>query len=406
VKIEIRRQTGMAVMKTKPLWDKIKYEIFIFAVLAAQALFSLARNGGIPTNFLTFYLLDYKIGFISRAFIGSFIGLLTQRVTEKWLTGFILLTFLLVYALLALLLGAMLRRVPSEQKSAAVFLVAVFLFANFSVKVFVHNIGLLDIYLYLFVLLAAICLKNKYARWLLPLICLAGVATHYGFVMIFFPLVFVMLCCELSRATHKASGVALTAASVAATLAGSVYFVIFSNSFIRLDRETVLTYLQSKSGFPVWRFFVEGILFYNDTNTGIQVSGFSGFLEILRETAAESFRPAGFAGSLILLTPLFLFFFFIWKNAIKYSTGGFEKTVFLFCLALPLPLLPWFVFSTDTPRFLAEIIVVQFSALFYMLFDGNKAVTASLKKTEDYLKKYPLVLLLLLVFSLSAFYFK
>ena len=106
------------------------------------------------------------------------------------------------------------------------------------------------------------------------------------------------------------------------------------------------------------------------------------------------------------MTPLFLFFFFIWKNAIKHSTGRFEKTVFLLCLALPLPLLPWFVFSTDTPRFLGEIFVVQFAALFYMLYDRNEAVAGSLKKAETFFKKYPLLLLLLLVCSLSAAYFK
>ena len=393
-------------MKMIAIWGKIKYEIVIFAVLAVQGALTLARGGGIPTNFLTFYLLDYNLGFIPRAFIGSVVGLLTQRVTEKWLTGFILLSFLLVYALLALLLGAMLRRVPAEQKQAAVFLLAVFLFANFSVKVFVQNIGLPDIYLFFFVLLAAVCLKNKVAKWLVPLFCVAGVAAHYGFVMVFFPLVFVMLCYETVQSKNKAGGVILAAVSVAATISSSVYFMLFSNSFVKMESEKVYVYLQSKADFPVWRYFVDGILFYTDINTGREVAGFSGFMTVLKETAAEGFRPAVFAGSLILLTPLFLFFFFIWKNAIKHSTGRFEKTVFLLCLALPLPLLPWFVFSTDTPRFLGEIFVVQFAALFYMLYDRNEAVAGSLKKAETFFKKYPLLLLLLLVCSLSAAYFK
>ena len=70
-------------MKLKALWGKIKYELVLFAVLAAQGALTLARGGGIPGNFFTFYLLDYNLGFIPRAFIGSVVGLLTQKVTEK-----------------------------------------------------------------------------------------------------------------------------------------------------------------------------------------------------------------------------------------------------------------------------------------------------------------------------------
>ncbi len=393
-------------MKLKAIGGKIKYESVLFAVLAAQGVLTLVRGGGIPGNFFTFYLLDYNLGFIPRAFIGSVVGLLTQKVTEKWLTGFILLTFLLVYALLALLLGALLRRTPAELKPAAFFLVAVFLFANFSVKVFIQNIGLLDIFLFLFALLAAVCLKNKTAKWLVPLFCLAGAATHYGFVFIFFPLVFTLMVYELARAKQKAGTVVLTAAGTLATLAASLYFLLFSAGAVRFGSAQAMDYLQRKADFPVWRYFAEGILFYTDISTGRQLNGFAGFMAVLKETAAEGFRPAAFAGSILLLTPLFLFFFFVWKSAFRQSAGRLQKTVFLLCIALPLPLLPWFVFSTDTPRFLGEIFVAQFAALFYMLYDRNEAVAAGLKKAETFFKKYPLLLLLLLVCSLSAAYFK
>lgn len=393
-------------MKMIAIWGKIKYEIVIFAVLAVQGALTLARGGGIPTNFLTFYLLDYNLGFIPRAFIGSVAGLLTRRMTEQWLTGFILLTFLLVYALLALLLGAMLRRVPAEQKPAVVCLLAVFLFANFSVRVFIQNIGLPDIFLFLFALLAAVCLKNKYAKWLVPLLCIAGAATHYGFIFIFFPPVFTLTVYELARAKQKTGAAVRAAAGAAATVASSVYFMLFSNNFVKMDSDQVYAYLQSKADFPVWRYFVDGILFYTDNSAGVELDGFSGFMAVLKETAAEGFRPAGFAGSILLLTPLFLFFFYVWKGAFKQSARRLDKIVFLLCIALPLPLLPWFVFSTDTPRFLGEIFVAQFTVLFYMLYDRNEAVAGSLKKAETFFKKYPLVLLLLLASSLSAAYFK
>ena len=395
-------------MRPLPLLRKMKYEVIIFAVLIVQAAFSLMGTRGIPVNFLTFYLPDYSLGLIPRAFVGSIVHLLTKTVTEKWLTGFILLTFLLVYTILALLLGRLLRCVPAEQKSATVFLIAVFLFTSYSVKIFIRNVGLLDIYMFLFVLLAAVCLKNRFAKWLIPLFCLAGVAVHYSFAMMFFPLIFTILVYEasLSETKQKRGALVLCAVSVAATLVAALYFLLFSNGNMRLDSDATFAYLQNKANFPVWRYFIDGIYFYTNAYTGQDVSGFTGLLEVLKATAVESFRFENLTTGVVMMAPLFVLFMVIWRNAVKHSTQKMEKAVFFLCAALPLPFLPWFVVSTDMPRLLGELFVVQFCALFYFMADSNAPVTASLEKAETYFRKNPLMALLLLIFSLSAFYYK
>ena len=67
-------------MKLKSFFIKIKYELVIFAALLAQMAVRVDWAHPVSTNFLTLYLIDFKVGFVSRAFIGSLIDLLTAKI--------------------------------------------------------------------------------------------------------------------------------------------------------------------------------------------------------------------------------------------------------------------------------------------------------------------------------------
>ncbi|MEI6579603.1 MAG: hypothetical protein WCN92_09105 [Eubacteriales bacterium] len=393
-------------MKFMVLLSKIKYEIAIFAVLLVQMAIRINWANPIETNYLSFYLLDYKVGFVSRAFIGSIVALLTKQATVKWLTGFIILSFVFVYFILTLILGKLIRGTTGDTKNIVVFLVAVFLFASFSIRIFVQSIGMLDIYWFLFALLIMICLKNKFSKWFIPLLCLFGLATHYSFAFSFLPFTIVLIFYEAYKAKSKISSIFLAAISFFVSVCATVYFVFFSNSQIKLTSDGLYSYLSKKADFHVWRYFFDGYLFYTDLYSGKKVEGFSGFLEVLKTTAFESMRFSNFFTSLCLTLPLIVLFFCIWKRAYRLSQKKGEKFIILLCIMLPLPVLPSFILSTDLPRFLGEILIVQFLMLFYMLIDKNETIIAILKRTEGFFKKYPVMLILIFVLSLSAYYYK
>jgi len=399
-------KTGQTVMKPKSLLLKIKYELVIFAALLAQMAVRINWKQPVPVNYLTFYLLDFKIGFISRALIGSFVDLLTNKATEKWLTGFILLTFAAVYFIVAMLFGKLIRSADAVMRNSIIFLIALSLFTCFTGRVLLNNIGLMDIYWFLFALIAMVCVRNKYAKWLVPLLCFMGLAAHYGFAMTFLPFIFVLLIVEAINGKYKKSNFFIAVISFLISVCSAVYFALFANGFLNFDSEGTYKYLSAKADFPVWRYYVDGNLFYIDFYTGKKLNGVPGLLAILKQTAFEGLHVSDYAVMLLALLPLFLMFFLVWKSAFKLGKNKAEKFIFLLCIALPVPVLPSFIFSTDRPRFLGEILIVQFMMLFYLAYVKNAALLASLKKTENFFRKYPMLLILLFVFSLSAFFFK
>ncbi len=397
---------GETVVMIRRCVCKIKYELAVFSVLLAQTAAGINWQHPVNTRFLTFYLLDYKAGFVSGAFIGFIVSLFTGKVTEKWLDGFILLSFLVIYLLLALLFGKLMRSAGPEMKTIIIFLSALFLLTNYSVRVFTEYIGLLDIYLFLFALLALVCLQNRIAKWFVPLLCFMGLSTHISFVLVFLPVIFVLVLYRAVSHEQKTGNIILAAVSFFTAAGASVYYVFFANNYLKTDSGGLFEYLSAKADFPVWRQYYEGHLFYADTAEGMNYSGIWGFIEELKTMALERITAFDYIAVFLMMLPLIFLFFFIWKNAFKFASGKAEKAVFLLMTALPVPVLPTFVFSSDMERFLGEIIIVQFLALFFMIFEKNAAVLSSLKSAEKFFRKYPAVLILITVFSLSAFFFK
>lgn len=394
-------------MKFQKMLLKFKYELLIFALLLMQAGLRIHWAHPVRTDFLTLFLLDYKVGYSSRLLIGSLVNVFAHSViTEKWLFGFILVSYSITYFILALLLGKLIRSADENLKNIIIFLVAVFIFTSFSIRVFIQYIGLLDIYWFLLSLIAVVCMRNRITKWLIPLICVTGLAVHYGFAMTFLPFIFGLLLYEIYSSGGKKSSVALTAVSFLTMIGSTVFFAVFANRFMKLDKAGTYAYLSGKANFPVWKLYYEGYLFYSDASTGKSYKNIGDVLKFLIQTAFTDIRTNNYIISFLFVLPLLILLFFVWKNAAKTSSKKSEKVFMYFCMALPLPSLPSFIISTDMERFLGEIIIVQFCMIFYLIFNKNEAIITSLKKAEGFFKSNPMLLILLLIFSISSFFIK
>lgn len=393
-------------MNLKAFLAKIKYETAVFAVLLTQLAVRIDWSNPVDSKFFTFYLLDFKVGFVSQAFIGSIVSLLTDRPSAKWLTGFILISVMSAYFVLSLFLGRIIRKADSETRNNVIFAAIVFLLTSFSVRVFPQYLGLPDIYLFLFTLLALACMRNKVAKWFVPFLCFLGFMVHIEFAFTFLPLILLILIYNIIAEENRLKASILASACFITASASAVYFAVFANRHLRMDSSGVYAYLSSKTDIEVWRRYYEGHLFYTDTVSGQKFSGLLDSLKVFKETGLESVSASNYLTSFFMMLPLLLLFLYIWKNACKESSRKSEKFIFVLCAALPVPVLPAFIFSTDMSRFLGEIFIVQFMAFFYMVFVKNQAVILSIKKVKIFFKIHPVILMLFIIFSLSAFFAK
>lgn len=382
---------------------RIKYELVFFFILVLRMVVITNWSNPIPQSFLSFYLPDFKVGFISRALIGTLVELLSFKITEKSLTIFIVLSYIFTYFLLAVFLAKVLRTIDIEMKNITMFIIVLFLSAPISIEQMVRDIGLQDVYWFLFALLALLCAGNRVAKWLLPFLCFCGLATNYGFIFAYLPLFAVLVLYDLYSNKFSKGSVIYGAVSFIVMIGFSVYFVVFANGTVKMSMDTFSDYITSKVDFTVWvDYFKVYIYNYHTIENQFYNSFFDRIYKIFEYTMSGE-GLSYFVLDVLPMFPLLFTFIFIWKTAGKESSKKVEKVFMFICALLPLAFVPAYISSEDNRRFTAHTVIVQFCILLYLILRKNEAVISSLKKAKSFFKKYPE--LFVFVFFISSYLF-
>lgn len=375
---------------------KYRYEFIIFIVLLAQAMPAFYKG---PSNYYIAYLFDYKIGYVSRVLIGSFIDLLTNNLTVVWLRTFITTAYILAFMLVALSLGSLIKNADKETRRVLIFIVAFFVIAKYAMWVWFIYFGIFDIFWFLFAMLAIVAINNRYTMWFIPLLCFLGLGTHYAFAFIFMPSIAAVILYRLIENKYKKRDIALTVISFATMALSSIYFFIFANRTIKLQGDELVNYVYSKLNFNFSDFFKTYLVFYFNPEA-------QSLSETLKDLwAYVSANDLKYYWSIFWPSiPLLVLLTCVWVIAIRASSVKSEKCFLLICTALPLAALPAFVFSNDLYRLLSQFIISQFCLIFYLIYKKNDAILIALKSIGTFFKKRPELLFILIVLSLSYSY--
>ncbi len=385
-------------MHFNTLLKKFKYELIIFTLIIVPAVPAFYSG---PSKYYIAYLFDYKIGYTSRVLIGSFVDLLTTgKITGNWLRGFITIFYIIAFLTVAVLLGKLMRNVTGDMKNIVIFMIVFFLLAKYAMWVWYIYFGIFDLFWFLFALLAIISVNNRFAKWLIPLLCVLGLATHYTFAFIYMPLILALVLYDLFISSFAKSSIALTVVTVLTMGCSSVYFFIFSSMTIKLQNDALVDYIFSKSNLQFDDFYIPIIKLYFGSGT----NNLKEQLKIIINAIVTGFQLKAFLLIVISVLPLIICFFYIWIKAYKLSSSISEKFFMLFCTLLPLASLPAFLFSSDIYRFLAQVIITQFCLVFFLVFKKNAAIILSLKNLANFFRKHPELLFILIVLSLSYSY--
>ncbi|HOU10184.1 MAG TPA: hypothetical protein PL044_04760 [Clostridiales bacterium] len=390
--------------KLRAFIRRFQYEILLLLVMGA--LSAAVINWHSPVDPITygFYLADYRLGFCSRMLIASVVSMLSgQRVTEGFLAAFTLISLLAAFVLTAVLLGRVIKAAGIQLRGAVAVLALLFCCAGNGVLMYAQIVGMLDIYWYIFAALSILCIKNRTLRWLVPLFCVMGIASHYAFLFSFLPLILLLLYRDSIAAQPEKGARALFWLSAAVSLAAAVYFVFFAHLTITLSQEEFIAAIKNRTDLPVWEDYFRGYFFFTDRQ-GIQVGGVKGLLEALAGTAAESFRLQNTLRILAGAVPAAVLFGFLWRQALRYSTDKREKRLIILYMLLPLCALPALLISSDVSRWVSSALMSQFALVFYLLFSGSEAVRESLVLLKNRAVSNPLWLAAFLIACLVMVY--
>ena len=317
-------------------------------------------------DFMTFYLIDYRVGFVSRALIGSIIYLFTDHPTVRMITA-MLITAVMLSLLVFAFLQAQIAKKALQTADHASLLFSYLLYLNciFWCDSFEY-IGLTDIFITLLAQFYLICVEKKrqlgYA--LAPLVIFVGLLINTTFVFVAFPVMAAILWFDLLRqGKPERIRVVLFVLSCVLTVALFILFVFCTQSFVRVSWEELKAMMAEKYDGPLMVRYYGYYLYRQDEVRQYTAESTKDFLPFL-------FRSIDLSSSVIRRNflnylPLTAVFFAGCFYHARQSRN--RKIAYLGFFAPFVMLFPALNFSDDKDRFFSLILMAQYMLLHYLM---------------------------------------
>ena len=111
----------------KKLIEQWKYELMASVIMLAYLIYYIPKLTDVTAWTIMPYALSYRLGFISRGLIGSFIRLLIPNLTCKHIYIIILINIVLLCWLTLYFMHKILKRAYDEDITGIIFLLGLFL---------------------------------------------------------------------------------------------------------------------------------------------------------------------------------------------------------------------------------------------------------------------------------------
>ena len=361
------------------------------------------------TRMIQFYLIDFNVGFVSRALVGHIISLFTDKVSFGLiirLTQIVVWLSLIAQAVLAALVfkKAWLRKSP-----LICVLCAAFVLSHLTVMPNVINFGILDTYNLLLAILYIYVSDTKAAYVLTPLICFTGIILHYEFVISYLA---VILSIELYYIMKNKKGRKLRAAVLCFTVLGSaalaVYLMFFSKINVKMTADELYRYMRAKyTDFYYTDLFEDYFNYYiYGDYQGVNYSDPADFVRFLVNYALERINYKSLLLYFINVAPAFGLIEYFWAYIIKRTEKRMRLPYLVFMLQ-PLVLVAALIVSTDTSRWAGANWFSNFMLLFTVLHNDEPLLTqAAEKATDKRWKKAALAASLLAAYAAGTYIYR
>lgn len=394
-------------MKTKILTftDRFKYELGILALLLVQALFNLKRIMGMDGNFLVYYLSDFSMAKTSRMLVGTFVNLLTDHPTERWINNFARIVLFATIVFVAVLLGRIVRKVDADKRLPIYVLILFFCTGTFTMHIFSAFFGMMDIYMFMFAAVSIACLQNRFLRWIVPLLCLAGVLINIVFIFSFFPAVLLVILYLAAFSEKKAGYIVLFCITALSVLALTYYCGFMFEGTVAVTVEEMRAIMERKFCAPVSDEQLEyftAYIFGTDTDGQNFLTGniHDMSLNMLVKTLSdfmlsERLDTRGLMSLGVGAVPVMAAFWGIWIGCIRKTKESGKKFVYL-CFILSALCIPFcLVLSTDPIRWYAAGVMTQFALGFYMFYAKDKAFAETVEAIRKFFEDKKIIFLLI-----------
>lgn len=385
--------------KASKFVSRFGYEIGIFAVLCVQALLNRNSFSQMVDDFYSYYLVDFSMGFNSRLLVGSLVNLLTKHPTAHWLDVFSVVVLFLTLFVVALLVGKIIKCADKKYRNVLLVFVLFFVSGSFTMYGFSRYFGMLDIYMFMFAVLAVVFSTNKYLRPFVPLLAFGGILVNYAFAVTYFPAVIGAAFYFAVAEKEKKSNFFIFLFTGVLSVAATYFFVFKAGDLMKITFNEMWQIMEQKSGI---KFTYEDIRYYDmyfygnsiDAEIGREVTGMSSLemvktiIQIVTGQMEEYYtvNVEGIVSICAILSVIFSGFWAIWIMCAKNAQTKSKKFVFVcFLLATLFVPLSWLT-STDYSRMAQAGVINQFLFAFLMFVEKDEAFQKTLEQLKQFFK--------------------
>lgn len=397
---------------------KVFFCLLIFMPLYHWLVVNNAKVFGVNEVVYPFFAVDYSMGFCEKFFVGELFHLLVGKYSLNAASAFVGVFYLLFIILLAYLAEKFVFAFPQNKRVSLVFL-ALFLSGPFSVGIFVKEFGMLDFF-WAFLFFAAIaCLNNKYLKFFVPVFAVLMILVHYGSLICYVAALLLIIFFYALKADSKSERIlyiVILALSAVLSVGLTLYFVKNNANNLTYSLEQFRHIVQDeRHANPFYYEFnfyktLPPELYSSQITQKAYASGILGsdlagtdnvfrliFAVIKRTVIYLDWKEAVLSLAIALIPQLFLLYIF--GGYIKSKKSKIKKLLAIAFILLSIVIESiGILFSTDTPRWACQSVLLLFCFVFILIYFDYKE---GLERINQLFLRigYPIVYIFLFFYS-------
>ena len=347
--------------------------LFLFVIMLILCIVSLRDKPLITDDWgiIQLYLIDYRVGFVSRALIGEIFSWFTDTVTFTQISVVSYIAIGISLIMQSFLAALVLRKAIRENNTLMILLVGFLVCSPITITwnlspwgSSAHVLGLFDVYALIIFFIYLFAAQSTTMFILSPFLVFLGMTIHYFFALTFLPgivaLQFYFLCRDKTDRKPRLAFFVLTCAVGIIT---TIYFVFCAKNAAKISSDDLNNLMRSKWSGDFFQSYFEFYIYGN--YDGIDYSTPGAFLRFMLDYTINEvglFQKQKVCYSLMAAVPIGICSVYWFKLYAKADKT--RKPSFLCFALLPIFLIAALLLSTDKWRFLSTWVIMELSILY------------------------------------------